>query len=125
MTKSIKSNKVANGATKGRTSPFEQIRRTSDTGNEYWSSRDFARILDYSDYRNFEQVINKARTACMNSGQSVDDHIVDVTEMIEVGKGAKREIKTAFLSRYACYLIVRRGWRQGAANHQRTGRHHA
>lgn len=106
MTKSIKSKMIANGATKGHTSPFEQIRRTSDTGAEYWSSRDFARVLGYSDYRNFEQVINKARTACMNSGQSVDDHIVDVTDMIEVGKGAKREIKSVFLSRYACYLIV-------------------
>jgi BRO family, N-terminal domain len=85
---------------------FEQIRRTNDTGNEYWSSRDLAKVLDYSDYRNFEQVIAKARTACFNSGQKRDDHIVDVTDMIETGKGAKREVKTAFLSRYACYLIV-------------------
>jgi hypothetical protein len=65
-------------------SPFEQIRRTNDAGNEYWSSRDFARVLDYSDYRNFEQVIAKARTACFNSGQRIDDHFVDVTEMVEV-----------------------------------------
>lgn len=87
-------------------SPFERIRRTNDAGNEYWSSRDFAKILDYSDYRNFEQVIAKARTACFNSGQRIDDHFVDVTEMVELGSGAKREVKTVFLSRYACYLIV-------------------
>ncbi|AJY71902.1 hypothetical protein RW64_09210 [Geobacter sulfurreducens] len=87
-------------------SPFERIRRTNDAGNEYWSSRDFAKILDYSDYRNFEQVIAKARTACFNSGQRIDDHFVDVTEMIDLAKGAKREVKTVFLSRYACYLIV-------------------
>ena len=87
-------------------SPFERIRRTNAAGFEYWSSRDFAKVLDYSDYRNFEQVIVKARTACFNSGQRIDDHFVDVTDMIEVGKGAKREVKSVFLSRYACYLIV-------------------
>ena len=57
---------------------FEQIRRTSPAGNEYWSSRDFARALDYTDYRNFEAVIEKARTACFNSGQRVDDHFVEI-----------------------------------------------
>lgn len=87
-------------------SPFEQIRRTNAAGNEYWSSRNFAKVLDYSDYRNFEQVVDKARTACFNSGQRIDDHFVDVTDMIEVGKGAKRPAKSVYLSRYACYLIV-------------------
>ena len=106
MTKHTMSKNLASEITKGHISPFEQIRRTNDAGNEYWSSRDFAKVLDYSDYRNFEQVINKARTACFNSGQRVDDHFVDVTDMIEVGKGAKREVKSIFLSRYACYLIV-------------------
>ncbi len=67
--------------------PFEQIRRTNAAGNEFWSSRDFARVLAYSDYRNFEAVIEKARTACFNSGQRVEDHFVDITEMIEIGKG--------------------------------------
>jgi len=70
----------------GTPSPFERIRRTNDAGNEYWSSRDFARILGYSDYRNFEAVVEKARTACFNSGQRVDDHFVEITDMIEVGK---------------------------------------
>jgi DNA-damage-inducible protein D len=87
-------------------SPFEQIRRTNDADNEYWSSRDFAKVLDYSDYRNFEQVIAKACTACFNSGQRIDDHFVDVTEMVDLGSGAKRQVKSVFLSRYACYLIV-------------------
>ena len=49
-------------------SPFQQIRRVNDAGNEFWSSRDFATILGYTDYRNFEQVIAKAKTACFNSG---------------------------------------------------------
>lgn len=89
-----------------QSSPFEQIRRLNDAGNEHWSSRDFARVLGYSDYRNFEQVIDKARLACFNSGQRVDDHFVDITEMIGIGKGGQRAVKTTLLSRYACYLAI-------------------
>ena len=90
----------------GHQSPFEQIRRTNDAGVEFWSSRDFAQVLGYTDYRNFEQVIQKARTACFNSGQRVEDHFVDITEMIEIGKGGQRPVRTILLSRYACYLVV-------------------
>jgi DNA-damage-inducible protein D len=57
-------------------------------------------------YRNFETVIEKARTACFNSGQRVEDHFVEITEMIEIGKGAQRPIRSIMLSRYACYLVV-------------------
>lgn len=91
--------KTAKAPTPSHLSPFERIRRTNDAGNEYWSSRDFAKVLDYSDYRNFEQVIAKARTACFNSGQRVDDHFVDVTEMVELGSSAKRQVKSVCLSR--------------------------
>ena len=49
--------------------PFESIRRINPAGNEFWSSRDFAKVLGYNDYRNFEAVVQKARTACFNSGQ--------------------------------------------------------
>jgi DNA-damage-inducible protein D len=90
----------------GHVSPFERIKRVNTAGNEYWSSRDFAGVLGYADYRNFEQVIGKARMACFNSGQRVEDHFVDITEMIEIGKGGQREIGVTLLSRYACYLIV-------------------
>ena len=86
--------------------PFEAIRRTNPTGNEFWSSRDFAKVLGYADYRNFQAVIESARTACFNSGQRVDDHFVEVTDMIEVGKGARRPAKTVMMSRYACYLVI-------------------
>ena len=48
---------------------------------EYWSSRDFAGVLGYTDYRNFEAVIAKARLACFNSGRRVEDHFVEITEM--------------------------------------------
>ena len=90
----------------GQGSPFEMIRRTNAAGAEFWSSREFAQVLEYTDYRNFDQVIQKARLACFNSGQKVEDHFVDVTEMVDIGSGAQRAIRTVFLSRYACYLIV-------------------
>ncbi|MFN9663793.1 MAG: BRO family protein [Akkermansiaceae bacterium] len=83
--------------------PFESIRSTNPAGNEYWSSRDFARVLGYADYRNFQSVIESARTACFNSGQRVDDHFVEVTDMIKVGKGAMRPAKTVMMSRYAIF----------------------
>lgn len=85
----------------GRPSPFEQIRRVNGAGNPHWSSRDFARILGYSDYRNFEAVVEKARTACFNSDQRVDDHFVEITEMVTIGSGAQRPTKTVLMSRYA------------------------
>ncbi len=73
-------------------SPFERIKRVNEVGVEYWSSRDFARVLGYTDYRNFEQVVRRARMACFNSGQRVEDHFVDITEMIEIGKGGNRRL---------------------------------
>ncbi|MCW5555454.1 MAG: DNA damage-inducible protein D [Verrucomicrobiae bacterium] len=85
---------------------FERIKRVRPDGNESWSSRDFADVLGYTDYRNFEAVIEKARIACFNSGQRIEDHFVEITEMIEIGKGGQRPVKTMMLSRYACYLII-------------------
>lgn len=85
---------------------FERIKRVSAEGHESWSSRDFARVLGYTDYRNFEAVIEKARTACFNSGHRIEDHFVEITEMIEIGKGGQRPVKTVMLSRYAGYLVI-------------------
>ena len=85
---------------------FEQIKRQSAEGNEFWSSRDLARALDYADFRNFEQVISKAKQASFKSGQRIEDHFVDVTDMVDIGSGAQRAIASTFLSRYACYLII-------------------
>ena len=83
---------------------FDDIRRFDPDGSEYWSGRDLAKALEYTDYRNFEEVVTKARIACRNSRQPEEDHFVDVNEMIELAKGAQRQIKSVFLSRYACYL---------------------
>jgi DNA-damage-inducible protein D len=87
-------------------SPFERIKRTNDAGMEFWSSRDFAGVLGYGDYRNFEGVIEKAKLSCFTSGYRIEDHFVDVNEMVGIGSGAERLIKTILLSRYACYLAI-------------------
>jgi DNA-damage-inducible protein D len=87
-------------------SVFEQIKRTDEQDNEYWNSREFAKAIEYTDYRNFLKVVEKAIEACANSGYNPDHHIVEFNDMIEIGKGGKRPAKSLKLSRYACYLIV-------------------
>ncbi len=90
----------------GHLSPFERIKRTNDAGAEFWSSREFAGVLGYGDYRNFEGVIEKAKLSCFNSGHRLEDHFVDITDMVAIGSGAERPVKTILLSRYACYLAI-------------------
>ena len=51
-------------------------------------------------------MVEKARTACFNSGQRLEDHIVDINDMVEIGSGAQRSVKTVMMSRYACYLVI-------------------
>ncbi len=76
---------------------------------EYWYARELQELLSYSQWRNFEPVINKAKVACRQAGQDVDDHFADVRKMVDLGSGAQREIKDIALSRYACYLIAQNG----------------
>ena len=85
---------------------FEQIKQSDKLGNEWWSARDMAKVLEYSEFRHFKPVVEKAKESCKNSGHVVLDHFEDVLGMIEIGKGAKREFENIKLSRYACYLIV-------------------
>lgn len=88
---------------------FEEIKQVSDDGKEFWFARQLGKILGYAEFRNFQPVIEKAKMACAQSGQQVEDHFVEMHEMIEIGKGAKREMPSIGLSRYACYLIVQNG----------------
>lgn len=88
---------------------FESIRHFDEDGAEFWLARQLAVVLDYSQYRHFLPVIERAKDACRQSGQSVDDHIEDVLNMVDIGSGAKREVPDVRLSRYACYLIVQNG----------------
>ncbi|MFD2330043.1 DNA damage-inducible protein D [Cohnella sp. GCM10020058] len=85
---------------------FEEAKFYNDEGEEFWSARDLAKILDYSEYRHFIPVIERARIACENSGQLPQDHFEDFLDMIEIGKGGKRAAESVRLTRYACYLII-------------------
>lgn len=85
---------------------FEQIRKVDENGTEYWQARELARVLEYTDFRNFTNVIDKAKEACRNSNQPIENHFVDINEMVGIGSGAERLLPSVKLSRYACYLVV-------------------
>jgi DNA-damage-inducible protein D len=85
---------------------FEQIRKIDENGIEYWSARGIAKVLDYSEYRHFLPVLERAKEACKNSNQQIHDHFEEILDMITTGKTAQREVESVKLSRYACYLIV-------------------
>lgn len=85
---------------------FEYIKRIDKHGTEFWSARELSRALEYTDYRNFLTVIGKAKEACENSGHRIENHFVDINEMVTIGSGAQRPLDSIKLSRYACYLIV-------------------
>ena len=92
--------------TKESASLFESIRHIDEEGVEYWSSRELAKVLEYSDYRNFLVVIEKAKEACKNSSQDVLSYFGELTEIVKTGIGQPKPIKSVKLSRYACYLVV-------------------
>jgi len=76
---------------------------------EYWWARDLQILLNYKEWRNFINVIEKAKIACKNSNQSIQNHFVNVNKMIDLGSGSKRIIEDIMLTRYACYLIAQNG----------------
>ena len=87
---------------------FENIKHIDENGVEFWYARVLQTILEYMEWRNFNQVIDKAKIACENSGKRVVANFVDVNKTVQLNFGT-REIVDIKLSRYACYLIVQNG----------------
>ena len=88
---------------------FESIKHIDENGIEYWYARELQNVLNYKEWRKFENVINKAKEACENSDISIFDHFVDVAKTIKMPKGAEKTIIDYRLTRYACYLIAQNG----------------
>jgi len=88
---------------------FEDAAQVDDDGVEFWQARDLAELLEYADYRNFINIIDKAKDACRKSGQEISDHFVDITDMVDIGSGATREVDDIKLTRYAAYLTAQNG----------------
>ena len=78
-------------------------------GVECWSARDLQPLLGYSKWENFSKVIEKAKEACRNAGNSDADHFPDVGKMVGIGSGTERKVDDMLLTRYACYLVAQNG----------------
>lgn len=88
---------------------FEDIKHIREDSNEYWMARELSVELGYTEWRNFQKVLDRARLACSNSGFEIADHFVEVTKNVDIGNETKRGVTDIELSRYACYLIVQNG----------------
>lgn len=93
----------------GLVATFEDASHVDEDGIEFWYARSVSKLLEYYDYRNFLNIVEKAKTACRLVGQEVENHFVDVTDMVPIGSDALREIDNVKLTRYACYLIAQNG----------------
>ena len=88
---------------------FEDIKHIDENGVEFWYARELMPILQYSNWQNFEKIIDKAKISCKNSGISVFEHFIDVNKLSKRANNAEVEIKDYELTRYACYLIAQNG----------------
>lgn len=87
---------------------FEEIKKVREDGTEFWSARELATALDYTQWRNFQKVINRARVACENSGHDSSNDFAEVSKIVDAGATTKPKLDYE-LTRYACYLIVQNG----------------
>lgn len=88
---------------------FESIRHIDENGIEYWYARELMKILEYKQWRRFENVIDKAKQACENSDISAFEHFANVGKLSRRANNAEVEINDYKLTRYACYLIAQNG----------------
>ena len=87
---------------------FDSIRHINEFGQEFWYARELQVALEYTEWRNFSKVIDRAKSACESSNNNIYDHFVEVNKIVEAG-AATKPMKDYELSRYACYLIVQNG----------------
>ena len=88
---------------------FEDIKHIDEEGNECWYAREFAKVLEYKDWRNFLKVLNKAKETCINSGFDENEQLVEINKLSKRSNNAITNIQDYKLSRYACYLIAQNG----------------
>ncbi|MBP6872081.1 MAG: DNA damage-inducible protein D [Bacteroidales bacterium] len=91
------------------TDTFQDHSNTANNGIEFWFARDIQHLLGYTEWRNFVNVIVKAKTSCEAGGNHISDHFVDINKTINMPKGATKDIDDIMLTRYACYLIAQNG----------------
>ncbi len=91
------------------TNDFESYANKAEDGIEFWFARDVQHLLEYTEWRNFTKVINKAKTACETTGHGIPDHFVGINKMVQIGSETEREIEDIMLTRFACYLIAQNG----------------
>ena len=87
---------------------FEEFAYEKD-GIEFWLARELQELLGYTEWRNFLNVIDKAKESCKTTGEAIPDHFVDINKMVRIGSGAEKQIEDMMLTRYACYLIAQNG----------------
>lgn len=88
---------------------FESIKKIDENGVEFWEARELLPLLGYEKWQNAEEVIGRAAKACMNSGQTVDNHFTAFSKMAKIGLNSAREVRDWKLDRYACYLVAQNG----------------
>lgn len=88
---------------------FEDIKHIDEFGNEYWLARELQKVLEYTQWRRFENVIDRAKIACKNSNVYINEQFAEVGKLSINVNGGQRRITDYKLSRYACYLIAQNG----------------
>ena len=88
---------------------FEGIKHIDENGKEYWNAREIMKVLEYTRWEKFNNVIKSVKTTCLKSGNLIDDHFHQMGKMVEIGSKTRRRINDYKLSRYACYLIAQNG----------------
>lgn len=106
----IKKENISDGAIEQLIEKFEDCSQIDENDVEFWYARDLQVLLGYeSSWQNFSNVIEKAKSACISSGNSVLDHFNDAIKMVAIGSGAEKKLEDIKLTRYACYLIAQNG----------------